>query len=180
VKPLCGRPPHCSCCAASVGDATDTRIENAIRHGEGVREGRLRIDLTLDKMILAGSRQGKLISPARRRQCVDRVLGKHRSTQRKIPTRPDDKAVLTADIVEGGRVSKQWPLLHTRQFRVSALARGEVNDSPRARAANADLCGEHAKRRRPQTALLLAYNLFGGSFFEASCRLGGKPTGRCL
>jgi hypothetical protein len=30
------------------------------------------------------------------------------------------------------------------------------------------------------TALLLTYNLFGDSFFEASCRLGGKPTGRFL
>jgi hypothetical protein len=27
---------------------------------------------------------------------------------------------------------------------------------------------------------LLAHNLFGGSFFEASCRLRGKSTGRCL
>ena len=39
---------------------------------------------------------------------------------------------------------------------------------------------EHAKRRGPLTAPLLAYNLFGDSFFEASCRLGGKSTGRCL
>ena len=36
------------------------------------------------------------------------------------------------------------------------------------------------KKRGPLTALLLAYNLFGDSFFEASCRLGGKPTGRFL
>lgn len=32
-----------------------------------------------------------------RRACL--VLGQHRSTQRKIPTRPDDEAALTADIV---------------------------------------------------------------------------------
>ncbi len=32
-----------------------------------------------------------------RRAC--RVLGQHRSTQRKIPTRPDDEAALTADII---------------------------------------------------------------------------------
>jgi putative transposase len=77
-------------------------------------------DLTLDKMILAeaarGSRRAapaKLISPARRRACIERVraklgvterqaclvLGQHRSTQRKLPTRPDDEAALTADIV---------------------------------------------------------------------------------
>ncbi len=28
-----------------------------------------------------------------------RVLGQHRSTQRKIPTTPEDEAALTADIV---------------------------------------------------------------------------------
>ena len=28
-----------------------------------------------------------------------RVLGQHRSTQRKVPTTPDDEAALTADIV---------------------------------------------------------------------------------
>lgn len=32
-----------------------------------------------------------------RRACL--VLGQHRSTQRKVPTRPDDEAALTADIV---------------------------------------------------------------------------------
>ena len=46
--------------------------------------------------------------------------------------------------------------------------------------ANVDLPYEHAKKRGPLTALLLAYNLFGDSFFEASCRLGGKTAGRCL
>ena len=57
---------------------------------------------------------GKLLSPARRRACVEqavrelgvserqacRVLGQHRSTQRKVPTTPDDEAALTADIIE--------------------------------------------------------------------------------
>ena len=56
---------------------------------------------------------GKLLSPARRRACVEqavrelgvserqacRVLGQHRSTQRKVPTTPDDEAALTADII---------------------------------------------------------------------------------
>lgn len=46
--------------------------------------------------------------------------------------------------------------------------------------ANADLRYEHAKKRGPLTALLLAHNLFGDSFFEASCRLGGKPARRFL
>ena len=56
---------------------------------------------------------GKLLSPARRRACVEhvvtelgvperracRVLGQHRSTQRKPPGTPDDEAGLTADII---------------------------------------------------------------------------------
>ncbi len=56
-------------------------------------------DLTLDKMILTEAAQGKLLSPSRRRQCIDhvrqtlgvserracRTLGQHRSTQRKVP-----------------------------------------------------------------------------------------------
>lgn len=46
--------------------------------------------------------------------------------------------------------------------------------------ATADLRYEHAKKRGSLTALLLADNLFGVSFFEASCRLGGKTAGRCL
>ncbi|MBD3847282.1 IS3 family transposase [Bosea sp. SSUT16] len=71
-------------------------------------------DLTLEKLILAEAAPGKLLSPARRRRCVEhvmthlgvserlacRVLGQHRSTQRKIPTGQDDEAALTADIVE--------------------------------------------------------------------------------
>lgn len=54
------------------------------------------------------------MSPARRRQCIDhvvtkfgvserlacRVLGQHRSTQRKVPAGRVDDAALTADIVE--------------------------------------------------------------------------------
>jgi hypothetical protein len=47
-------------------------------------------------------------------------------------------------------------------------------------AANADLRYEHAKKRGPLTSLLSAYNLFGDSFFEASCCLGGKTAGHFL
>jgi len=53
------------------------------------------------------------LSPARRRACVEhvvaelgvperracRVLGQHRSTQRRPPSRPDDEAALIADVV---------------------------------------------------------------------------------
>ncbi|WP_234053401.1 MULTISPECIES: IS3 family transposase [unclassified Xanthobacter] len=71
-------------------------------------------DLTLEKLILKEAAGGKLLSPARRRRCVAhvvsklgvserlacRVLGQHRSTQRKVPVGRADEAALTADIVE--------------------------------------------------------------------------------
>ena len=58
-----------------------------------------------------------MVSPARRRACIEHVerelgeserkacavLGQHRSTQRKAPQVPDDEAALTADIVELAR-----------------------------------------------------------------------------
>ncbi|MFM8859054.1 MAG: IS3 family transposase [Methylocystis sp.] len=71
-------------------------------------------DLTLEKLILKEAAFGKLISPARRRLCIDRVIAKfgvserlacrvldqHRSTQRKAAKSCDDEAALTADIIE--------------------------------------------------------------------------------
>ncbi|MCO6389408.1 IS3 family transposase [Aliihoeflea sp. 40Bstr573] len=71
-------------------------------------------DLTLDKLILSEAAKGKLLSPSRRRACIDhvravvprvserrvcRVLGQHRSTQRRIPCGRDDEQQLTDDIV---------------------------------------------------------------------------------
>src|SRR5215470_12040341 len=61
-------------------------------------------DLTLDKLILQEA-AGKLLSPARRRACIEQVraqlhvserracaaLGQHRSTQRKVPRGRDDE-----------------------------------------------------------------------------------------
>src|SRR5690348_9307113 len=74
-------------------------------------------DLTLDKLILQEAAPGKLLSPARRRACIEHVrgvlsvserracaaLGQHRSTQRKIPRGREDEEQLTADIVELAR-----------------------------------------------------------------------------
>ncbi|MBP0464181.1 IS3 family transposase [Roseomonas sp. PWR1] len=71
-------------------------------------------DLTLEKVILKEAASGKLVSPARRRACVEHVvreigiserkacavLGQHRSTQRKAPRGADDEARLTADMIE--------------------------------------------------------------------------------
>ncbi|MEI7791846.1 MAG: IS3 family transposase [Alphaproteobacteria bacterium] len=81
---------------------------------ENTRLRRAVSDLTLDKLILTEAARGKLLSPARRRACVDRVkaelglserracaaLGQHRSTQRKPARGRDDEAALTADIIE--------------------------------------------------------------------------------
>ncbi len=67
----------------------------------------------MEKLILKEAASGKLLSPARRRRCVEhvvsklgvserlacRVLGQHRSTQRKIPMGRADEAALTADII---------------------------------------------------------------------------------
>src|SRR5258708_7239366 len=65
----------------------------------------------------AGGGPGKLLSPARRRACIEHIrrelsiserracvaLGQHRSTQRKIPRGGDDEVRLTADVVELAR-----------------------------------------------------------------------------
>ncbi|TXM93080.1 IS3 family transposase [Methylobacterium sp. WL116] len=70
-------------------------------------------DLTLDKLILQEASRGNVLSPARRRACVEhiqltmniserracRALGQHRSTQRKVPRGRDDEEALTADLV---------------------------------------------------------------------------------
>src|SRR5205823_11815273 len=61
----------------------------------------------------AGGGPGKLLSPARRRACIEHIrgvlsiserracaaLGQHRSTQRKVPRGREDEERLTADIV---------------------------------------------------------------------------------
>jgi hypothetical protein len=94
-----------------------------------------------------GGGKGKLLSPSRRRACVDhvtaelgiserracRALGQHRSTQRKIPTTPDDEAALTADIIE---LAHQYGRYGYR--RITALLRRAgwgVNKKRDARAA---------------------------------------------
>ncbi|WP_170574689.1 IS3 family transposase [Ruegeria atlantica] len=74
-------------------------------------------DLTLDKLILTEAAKGKLLSPARRRACIShvrsqlnvserracRVLGQHRSTQRRVPQGRADEDRLVADMIELAR-----------------------------------------------------------------------------
>ncbi|AXI41390.1 IS3 family transposase [Sulfitobacter sp. SK011] len=71
-------------------------------------------DLTLDKLILKEAAFGKLLSPSRRRSCIDhvrdrfkvserrvcRVLGQHRSTQRQLPRGRADEERLVEDMIE--------------------------------------------------------------------------------
>ncbi|MBT6366260.1 MAG: IS3 family transposase [Bacteroidetes bacterium] len=74
-------------------------------------------DLTLDKLILKEAAKGKLLSPVRRRTCINhvrsqfkvserrvcRVLGQHRSTQRHVPNGHADEDRLVADMIELAR-----------------------------------------------------------------------------
>ncbi|TZG25731.1 IS3 family transposase [Sphingomonas montanisoli] len=97
---------------------------------ENLRLRRAISDLTLDKLILQEAAPGKLLSPARRRRCIDqvkevldvserrvcRVLGQHRSTQRKVPCGADDEQALTDDVVA---LAKQYGRYGYR--RVTAL-----------------------------------------------------------
>ncbi|WP_131113083.1 IS3 family transposase [Lichenihabitans psoromatis] len=84
---------------------------------ENMRLRKAIADLTLDKLILKEAAFGKLLSPARRRVCIEHVrqhlpvserrvcaaLGQHRSTQRKAPRGFDDEEALTGDIIELAR-----------------------------------------------------------------------------
>ncbi|WP_310619328.1 IS3 family transposase [Flexibacterium corallicola] len=97
-------------------------------------------DLTLDKLILTEAAKGKLLSPARRRVCINhirsqvkvserrvcRVLGQHRSTQRRVPKGRADEDQLVADMIE---LARQYGRYGYR--RIAALLREagwQVND----------------------------------------------------
>ncbi|WP_299664830.1 IS3 family transposase [uncultured Ruegeria sp.] len=89
-------------------------------------------DLTLDKLILTEANKGKLLSPARRRACINhvrnqlnvserracRVLGQHRSTQRRVPQGRADEDPLVADMIE---LTRQYGRYGYR--RIAALLR---------------------------------------------------------
>jgi hypothetical protein len=65
--------------------------------------------------------------------------------------------------------------------RNSLVGRAIVPDFGRRIGRLAALSGERNGERRGRYRLLcLAYDLFGDSLFDASCRLGGKPTGHFL
>ena len=80
---------------------------------ENARLKRAVANLTVDKLILEGSDQGKLLSPERRRRCVMHVrqrlgaserhachvLGQPRSTQRRVKKLPGDEEALRTDVI---------------------------------------------------------------------------------
>ncbi|WP_122072972.1 IS3 family transposase [Pseudophaeobacter sp. EL27] len=107
---------------------------------ENERLRRAVTDLTLDKLILSEAAKGKLLSPSRRRACIDlirskmkvserrvcRVLGQHRSTQRRLPQGRADEEHLVADMIE---LTRQYGRYGYR--RIAALLRDagwQVND----------------------------------------------------
>ena len=108
------------------------------KENERLRRAVFRSDL--GQVDTCGGRKGKLLSPARRRMCIDlvrdklgiserracRVLGQHRSTQRHVPKGRADEEQLVADMIE---LARQYGRYGYR--RIAALLRDagwDVND----------------------------------------------------
>ncbi|MBU1287597.1 MAG: IS3 family transposase [Alphaproteobacteria bacterium] len=101
---------------------------------ENARLRRAVSDLTLDNQILQEVVRGKFLSPSRRCAAVDhvvkelgvserracRVIGQHRSTQRKQPIRRDDEDALTSAII---RLAERFGRYGYR--RITALLRND-------------------------------------------------------
>ena len=113
------------------GMGTDQLKELKRLQKENDRLRRAVSDLTLEKLILSEA-AGKLLSPARRRACINqvrnklnvskrlicRILGQHRSTQRRQPRGRADEERLVADMIE---LTRQYGRYGYR--RVAALLR---------------------------------------------------------
>ncbi len=133
---------------------------------ENTRLRRAVSDLTRGKMILAGGGKGKLLSPARRRTCIDHVrgatsrfraaglpvLGQHRIHATPVPKRPDDEERLTADIVELARL---WPLWLSED-RPNCSEDGGLGRQPQAGRADLAARGAEGTRQTTQTRPALA------------------------
>ncbi|MCK0172542.1 IS3 family transposase [Aliiroseovarius sp. S1123] len=122
------------------GMGTDQLKELKRLQKENERLRRAVSDLTLDKLILSEAAPGKLLSPSRRRNCIDhvrsqfhvserracRVLGQHRSTQRRVPVGRADEDRLVSDMIE---LTRQYGRYGYR--RIAALLRDagwQIND----------------------------------------------------
>src|SRR5437588_12684811 len=106
----------------------------------------------------AGGGAGKLLSPARRRACIEHVrqalsiserracaaLGQHRSTQRKMPRGREDRERLTRDIIELARQEGRY-----RYRKITALLRQagwSVSDGPIGRIGKLEAPSVPAKQ----------------------------------
>ena len=118
------------------------------------------------------------MSPARRRRCIDhaiakfgvserlacRILGQHRSTQRKVPKGRTDDAALTADIVAlatpYGRYGYRritamleaagWAVIHKRVEQIGRQEGVKVPArQPKRRGSSSRAGGQHYNTLRP-------------------------------
>ncbi|MBL6934720.1 MAG: IS3 family transposase [Alphaproteobacteria bacterium] len=122
------------------GMGTDQLRELRRLQKENDRLRRAVSDLTLDKLILTEASPGKLLSPARRRVCIDRlrdelrlserricrVPGQHRSTQRRQPRGRADEERLVEDMI---KLTRQYGRYGYRRIAALLKAAGwHVND----------------------------------------------------
>jgi len=113
-----------------------------------------------------GSCAGKLLSPARRRACIEQVraqlhvserracaaLGQHRSTQRKVPRGREDEERLTADIIELGSTIRPLRLSQDRR----AASSGGLDDQRQAGRAHLATRGAQSPAQTAQARQALA------------------------
>ena len=133
---------------------------------ENARLKRAVANLTVDKLILEGSDQGKLLSPERRRRCVVHVrqrlgaserhachvLGQPRSTQRRVKKVRVDESALRTDVI---RLASR-----VRQVRVStdhepATHRG-LGGEPQACGADLEAGGAESAQTATETGSVVA------------------------
>ena len=109
----------------------------------------------------AGSCPGKLLSPARRRACIEQVrkvmhvserracaaLGQHRSTQRRVPRGRDDEEQLTTDLIA---LARQYGRYGYRKI-AGLLRSRRAGSSTIPKRVEADLAGTRGAESPPQT-----------------------------
>ena len=133
---------------------------------ENARLKRAVANLTVDKLILEGSDQGKLLSPERRRRCVMHVrqrlgaserhachvLGQPRSTQRRVKKLPGDEEALRTDVI---RLASRFGRYGYRQITNLLRIEGwEVNHKRVERIWRQE--GLKVPRRQPKTGSVVA------------------------
>ena len=125
------------------------------------------------------------MSPARRRACVAhvvaclgvpertacRVLGQHRSTQRKLPRTADDEAALTADIVE---LARRYGRYGYRRITALLQAAGWLAGQPQAGRADLAAGGAQGTGQAAEAGSALV----GGRLVRAAAGIVKLAAGR--